>query len=138
MKTLKNIIEYKKNEVKNEKLKIPLSEINNLIAEQEKPRGFLNALINKKKRYGIIAEIKKASPSKGIIRKDFDPIAIAETYKKSGANCLSVLTDKKFFKGKDSYIINIKEKVNLPVLRKDFIIDPWQIKKTYCPVYKYI
>ena len=130
MKTLKNIIEHKKIEIKNEKLKMSLSEINNLILQQEKPRDFLNALTNSKNKYGVIAEIKKASPSKGIIRKDFDPIVIAETYKKSGANCLSVLTDKFFFKGNNSYIANIKQKVDLPVLRKDFIIDSWQIKQS--------
>ncbi len=130
MNTLENIIEHKKTEIQNEKLKISISEMNNLILEQDKPRDFLNNLIKSENKFGVIAEIKKASPSKGIIRKDFDPIVIAETYKKCGANCLSVLTDEYFFKGKNSYILNIKKKVDLPVLRKDFIIDSWQIKQS--------
>ena len=130
MKTLKNIIEHKKIELESEKLKMSLSEINNLILQQEKPRDFLNALVNSQNKFGVIAEIKKASPSKGIIRENFEPIDNAEAYKKSGANCLSVLTDKFFFKGNDSYILNIKQKVDLPVLRKDFIIDSWQIKQS--------
>ena len=75
--------------------------------------------------------MKKASPSKGLIRKDFNPIEIAKEYKKCGATCLSVLTDLKFFQGKNAYINDVKKVTNLPVLRKDFIIDSWQIKQSY-------
>ena len=134
MQTLKDIINYKKNEVDHEKKHMPSIQIDNLISSKDtkfKPRGFLNALVSNKNNFGIISELKKASPSKGLIREDFNPLLIAEQYKKSGATCLSVLTDKNFFQGKNSYIFDIKKQVDLPVLRKDFIIDPWQIKQSF-------
>ena len=92
-------------------------------------RGFYEALNNKSKRKesAVIAEIKKASPSRGVLRKDFNPIDIAKSYESGGATCLSILTDKDFFKGDNQYLINAREAVNIPVLRKDFIIDPYQI-----------
>ena len=130
MKTLQDIIEYKKKEILGEKSLFTLSEINELILKNNPPRGFLNSLITNKNKFGIISEVKKASPSKGIIRKDFDHIKIAQSYEKSGATCLSVLTDSNFFQGKKSYIKDIKMKVDLPILRKDFIIDSWQIKQS--------
>ena len=134
MYTLQNIIDYKKNEVSKEKLKLSTFEINNMIMDKRNkyvPRGFLNALLCNKSKFGIISELKKASPSKGLIRKDFNPIEIAKEYKKCGATCLSVLTDLKFFQGKNTYINDVKKVTNLPVLRKDFIIDSWQIKQSY-------
>ena len=79
------------------------------------------------KRYTLITEIKKASPSKGIIREDFNPRELARSYEKGGASCLSVLTDSNYFKGSNDYIARIKEVVSLPILRKDFIIDPLQV-----------
>ena len=130
MKTLQDIIEYKKNEILDEKVSLTITEMHERMSKNNPPRGFLNALISNKSKFGIISEVKKASPSKGIIRQDFDHIKIAESYEKSGATCLSVLTDSNFFQGKNSYIKDIKMSVNLPVLRKDFIIDSWQIKQS--------
>ena len=92
-------------------------------------RGFYEALNNKSKRKesAVIAEIKKASPSRGVLRKDFNPIDIAKSYESGGATCVSILTDKDFFKGDNQYLIDAREAVNIPVLRKDFIIDPYQV-----------
>ena len=95
----------------------------------EAPRGFYNALQSKvlAKKPAIIAEIKKASPSKGVIREFFQPIAIGQDYAMNGAACLSVLTDKEFFQGSEVYLQMVRERCPLPVLRKDFMIDPYQI-----------
>ena len=96
---------------------------------QELPRGFRKALNNKLKNnnYGLIAEIKKASPSKGLIKSDFNHVKIAEDYFKGGAACLSILTEEKWFKGSINYLIDVKKYTKLPILRKDFILDPWQV-----------
>ena len=94
----------------------------------EAPRGFIRALTTAP-GVAIIAEAKKASPSKGVIQPDFDPVRIARNYKQGGAHCLSVLTDVDFFQGSLDYIPLVREAVNLPVLRKDFIIDPLQIEE---------
>jgi indole-3-glycerol phosphate synthase len=94
----------------------------------EPPRGFVDGLRQAlAKGSAVIAEIKKASPSAGVIRKDFHPAAIARSYQSGGAACLSVLTDKDFFKGDAQYLEEARNACSLPVLRKDFIIDPWQI-----------
>ena len=130
MRTLKEIIEHKKEEVKKEKSRLSRSEIKDLISNLEKPRNFSDKLSKKNNDFGIIAEIKKASPSKGIIRKNFDPVKIAIEYKTCDVDCLSILTDKFFFHGDNKYIQKVKEVVELPVLRKDFIIDNWQISQS--------
>jgi indole-3-glycerol phosphate synthase len=92
-------------------------------------RGFLQALRNTRDKSGtaIIAEVKKGSPSKGLIREDFDPVDIASIYTANGATCLSVLTDEHFFLGRPEYLAWIRQTVNIPLLRKDFIFDPYQI-----------
>ena len=95
----------------------------------EAPRGFCQKLrdCQEQNKYGLIAEIKKASPSKGLIRADFNPEDLARQYQQGGATCLSVLTDMPYFQGDDSYIQAVRNVVDLPVLRKDFMIDPYQI-----------
>ena len=92
------------------------------------PKKFLEELINVNKiNFNVIAEIKKRSPSKGLIRKDFKLYEIAREYKNAGAKCLSILTEKNYFEGDITYIKKVKEKVDIPILRKDFILDEWQI-----------
>jgi indole-3-glycerol phosphate synthase len=129
MSILKEICDNKILEVNNLKKETSKKELLEIIKTQECPRGFIKALNNKVKNnnYGLIAEIKKASPSKGLIKNDFNHVKIAEEYFKGGASCLSILTEEKWFKGSINYLIDVKKYSKLPILRKDFILDPWQI-----------
>jgi indole-3-glycerol phosphate synthase len=127
---LKKIVDYKTGEVAAMKNAVPLGEIMARLAElEDQPRGFEAALLNSHESgwTPVIAEVKKGSPSKGVIRADFDPLEIARIYQDNGATCLSVLTDEHFFLGHLAYLAQIREQVSLPLLRKDFIFDPYQI-----------
>ncbi|WP_066584980.1 indole-3-glycerol phosphate synthase TrpC [Sphingomonas pruni] len=124
---LDRILETKRAEVAAKKATTSLASLEAMISRRDTPRGFRKAL-DKKAKAGpaLIAEVKKASPSKGVIRENFDPSAHALAYLKGGATCLSVLTDERYFQGDDSYLALIHQTVPLPLLRKDFMIDPWQ------------
>lgn len=125
---LNEIAEYKRNWVADCKQKVSEAELI-LLAESYNPLNFEAALSSKvaNRQSAVIAEVKKASPSKGIIRTDFDPVAIAQSYETGGATCLSVLTDVKYFQGADAFVRSIRKAVSLPILRKDFMLDPYQI-----------
>ncbi|MFU8787419.1 MAG: indole-3-glycerol phosphate synthase TrpC [Methylobacter sp.] len=126
---LKKILDKKAEEVAKRRTGMTIANLEDIAQGVEKPRGFYNALQAKvlAKKPAIIAEIKKASPSKGVIREDFQPIAIGQDYAMNGAACLSVLTDKEFFQGSEVYLQMVRERCPLPVLRKDFMIDTYQI-----------
>jgi len=127
---LKKIVAHKREEVAAAKAKFSLQRmLERLELVEDTPRRFIQSLrvMNEAGGTAIIAEVKKGSPSKGVIRADFDPLEIAETYQEHGATCLSVLTDEKFFLGHLNYLGVIREQVSLPLLRKDFICDPYQI-----------
>lgn len=126
MSVLQDICNRKAEHVAVKKAQLPLIAVKNKVKTAETPRGFLKAL-QAKTPLAIIAEVKKASPSKGIIREDFDPAEIAKNYEASGASCISVLTDKPYFHGHDDYLGIVKSVSTLPVLRKDFMIDEYQI-----------
>jgi indole-3-glycerol phosphate synthase len=125
---LEQIIETKREELADRKARIPLESLKETISTLGRPRNFFNAVTRQSsKPLNLIAEVKKASPSAGVIRADFDPLAIARIYEAAGADALSVLTDEKYFQGHLDYIHLIRDEVKLPVLRKDFIIDPYQV-----------
>ena len=125
---LEKIIADKEKEVKLRQSQKSLEELKEQVRSMRKCRNFYKAVTKPNPRgINVIAEVKKASPSAGIIREDFDPVAIAQTYQECGADAISVLTDEKYFQGRLEYIEQIKQAVDLPILRKDFIIDIWQV-----------
>ena len=125
---LDTILAYKRDEVAARQSRISLAELQAACLNLPPARGFQAALQTPKiGPVTLIAEVKKASPSAGIIREDFDPVSIACTYEEAGASCLSVLTDEKFFQGHDEYFRTIRDAVALPMIRKDFVVSTWQI-----------
>ncbi|MCC6727987.1 MAG: indole-3-glycerol phosphate synthase TrpC [Chthonomonadales bacterium] len=126
MSVLSQILADKRTEVDCARRRVPVEELQARVADMPAPRDFLGALMAAA-RPALIAEVKRASPSKGIIRHDFDPIAIARTYADNGAACLSILTDEPYFQGHLSYLAAIRGVIDLPLLRKDFIIDEYQL-----------
>jgi indole-3-glycerol phosphate synthase len=126
---LKKILQVKAGEVAAGAAARPLRKLRAEVESAPEPRDFLGALraSREKGHAAVIAEIKKASPSQGVIRQAFDPAAIARSYAAAGASCLSVLTDKPFFHGQPEYLQQARAACGLPVLRKDFMIDPWQV-----------
>ena len=123
MTILERILEVKRAEIAAAKRRVPLSELE--AATAPPPRDFVAAL--RARRPAVIAEIKKASPSRGLLREDFDPAAIARSYETGGAACLSVLTDRQFFQGDIAHLVAARDACSLPVLRKDFVIDSYQV-----------
>jgi indole-3-glycerol phosphate synthase len=126
---LQRILARKAEEVAERAARLPLRELSARCADLPDTRGFADAIERSiaAGRPAVIAEVKKASPSKGVIRPDFDPAAIAASYARGGASCLSVLTDVDFFQGSDAYLQQARAACTLPALRKDFLVDAWQV-----------
>lgn len=146
---LDTILEHKHGEVAERRSRVPVAELKARLADASPTRGFAHALRAPQlmtpgsdgmvdvvgetewaEKLALIAEVKKASPSAGIIRADFDPVEIARIYEANGASCLSVLTDERFFQGHDDYFRAVREAVSIPMIRKDFTVDPYQIYET--------
>lgn len=125
MTILERILEVKRQEIAAAKERSPLSVVEGRARNASAPRDFVAAL--RAKRPAVIAEVKKASPSRGVLRADFDPAAIAASYERAGAACLSVLTDEQFFQGSAAHLAAARDACRLPVLRKDFVIEPYQV-----------
>lgn len=125
MTVLARICSDKLGHIERQRALVPFSALEKKIAAAAPTRGFINAL--KQKSPALIAEVKKASPSKGIIRPNFNAVEIAKIYEANGAACLSVLTDEPYFQGKDEYLVKIREAVSLPLLRKDFMLEDYQV-----------
>lgn len=124
---LEEIVWHKETEVDQMRERLPLADLQREVLAAPPPRDFVAALRQGKTQPALIAEVKKASPSKGMIREDFDPVAIARSYEKGGASCISVLTDQRFFQGSFDYLSKIRSAVDLPLLCKDFLIYPYQM-----------
>ena len=125
MTILDRILEVKRSEILAAKKHLSQAQLEDLVRAASTPRDFIGAL--RAKKPAVIAEIKRASPSRGVLRASFDPAAIARSYEKGGAACLSVLTDEQFFQGSAEHLGAAREACSLPVLRKDFVIDPYQV-----------
>jgi len=128
MTILSRILDTKRREVAERRAALPGAELDRRVADASPPRGFLAAL-EAAPGHGLIAEIKRASPSKGLIRPDYDPAAHARAYETGGATCLSVLTDVAYFQGADEHLVAARAACALPVIRKDFVVDPWQVRE---------
>lgn len=126
---LKKILQTKVQEIQQRSSRIPIQQVQAFAEQAEPTRGFVEAIARKiaAGEAAVIAEIKKASPSKGVLREQFDPAAIAESYAANGAACLSVLTDRDYFQGHEEFLQKARDACQLPVIRKDFIIDPYQV-----------
>ena len=124
---LEKIVWEKDREVATARERMPLHQLKSKVAQLPAPRDFLAALRQAAIKPAVIAEVKKASPSKGVIRENFDPVAIAKDYAAGGASCLSVLTDKQFFQGGFDVLVDVRDAVDLPLLCKDFILTPYQL-----------
>jgi indole-3-glycerol phosphate synthase len=129
---LARIAAYKREDLRARRSAASLASLENRARSRTEPRGFRTALRNAYSpgRLPLIAEIKKASPSKGVIREDFEPAALARAYEQGGATCLSVLTDGPSFQGLDGDLVAARDASNLPCLRKEFLIDPWQVAES--------
>lgn len=129
---LAEICQTKRQHIAARRVAMPEAQLRDLLAQQGSVRGFFSALQAQEARRmtALIAEIKKASPSRGVIRSHFDPVHIARAYEAAGATCLSVLTDAPYFQGDDAYLAQVRAVTSLPLLRKDFILDPYQVLET--------
>jgi indole-3-glycerol phosphate synthase len=124
---LEEIVWEKDREIDVARQKVPLEKLRSQIQDLPPTRDFIAALRSSTRKPAVIAEVKKASPSKGVIREDFDPVAIARAYASGGASCLSVLTDKTFFQGGFEVLVDVRQAVDLPLLCKEFILSPYQL-----------
>lgn len=126
---LKKILHRKEEEIAERSAQENIDVLREKVVDASPVRGFIKAIENKisQGKSGVIAEIKKASPSKGVLRNDFNPAEIAKSYEQHGAACLSILTDKDYFQGSEDYLLQAREVTSIPVIRKDFIIDPYQV-----------
>ncbi len=126
---LDKIVDQTKEDLAKRKRRVSFHDLHSMEGFEKEKISFKDSLSREGKAISVIAEVKKASPSKGVIREDFNPVGIARQYAEAGASALSVLTDEPFFKGSLKYLDSVAKKVSLPLLRKDFIIDPYQVKE---------